>query len=73
MRKHFLYTLLSIVMLLLCGLLNGQTTYTWTGSTNVPWTDAGNWSPARDTPATNDILQFNTGGSVLFPKSLLKL
>ncbi|OOG78224.1 hypothetical protein B0E43_02120 [Algoriphagus sp. A40] len=39
----------------------GQTTYTWDGSSNNTWTTAANWTPARNTPATNDILQFNTG------------
>lgn len=35
--------------------------YTWTGADNGLWTLATNWSPARNTPAASDILQFNDG------------
>ncbi|HLF47718.1 MAG TPA: T9SS type A sorting domain-containing protein [Chitinophagaceae bacterium] len=38
-----------------------QTTYTWVGANNASWTTSTNWSPARTTPATNDILLFNDG------------
>ena len=40
-----------------------QTTYTWTGSIDNTWGTAGNWSPGRVTPASNDILQFTDGGT----------
>lgn len=43
--------------------VNGQTTYTWQGANNASWATASNWTPARNTPATNDILQFNFGGT----------
>lgn len=48
------------LQLLLIGfyLTNAQTTYTW----NVlvgSWTSASSWTPARNTPASNDILVFN--------------
>ncbi|MCH6200336.1 T9SS type A sorting domain-containing protein [Aquiflexum sp. LQ15W] len=39
----------------------GQTTYTWIGADNGAWTNRFNWSPTRTTPATTDILQFNSG------------
>ena len=39
----------------------GQTTYTWIGLDNGAWTNRFNWSPTRTTPATTDILQFNSG------------
>jgi hypothetical protein len=42
----------------------GQTTYTWTGATDNNWLTTTNWSPTRTTPATNDIIQFNAGGTV---------
>lgn len=35
--------------------------YTWTGADNGLWSLATNWSPARNTPAAADILQFNDG------------
>ena len=37
------------------------TTYTWTGVVSNDFTHPGNWSPARVTPAPNDILVFNNG------------
>ena len=41
--------------------LFGQTTYTWQGANNASWAVGANWTPTRTTPATNDILQFNSG------------
>ncbi|MBL0358161.1 MAG: hypothetical protein IPP72_15400 [Chitinophagaceae bacterium] len=38
-------------------------TYTWIGG-NSSWITAANWSPARTTPATTDVLIFNTPGAV---------
>lgn len=38
------------------------TTYTW-NTTNGAWGTASNWTPARTTPASSDILVFNPGGS----------
>ena len=40
-------------------------TYTWTGATSTDWQVSGNWSPNRTTSFPNDILQFNSGGSVV--------
>ncbi len=39
-----------------------QTTYVW-NTTNGNFGTATNWSPNRNTPATNDILVFNNGGA----------
>ena len=41
----------------------GQTTYTWTGATDNSWLTTTNWTPTRTTPANNDIIQFNAGGT----------
>lgn len=38
-------------------------TFTWIGG-NGTWGTAANWSPARTTPGTSDILQFNDGTTV---------
>ncbi|MFN6341355.1 MAG: T9SS type A sorting domain-containing protein [Bacteroidota bacterium] len=35
-------------------------TYTWTGANNASWSTASNWSPNRTSPASNDILIFNS-------------
>jgi hypothetical protein len=64
MRKITLQNKTTVLVFLLCffgvnGL--GQTTYTWSGASGGSWTTASNWTPSRTTPATNDILQFNTG------------
>src|SRR5690349_12175394 len=40
------------------------TVYTWVGGASASWATAASWSPARTVPATSDILQFNSGGSV---------
>jgi hypothetical protein len=40
------------------------TSYLWTGATDNNWTVATNWNPNRTTPYSNDIIQFNGGGSV---------
>lgn len=41
-----------------------QTTYTWNQTGTASWIVAGNWTPSRDTPAADDILQFNGGSAV---------
>ena len=42
--------------------ISAQTIYTWQGG-NGDWTVSTNWSPERTTPANNDVLQFNDGGT----------
>lgn len=42
----------------------GQHVYTWAGGASAPWTTAASWSPARATPATDDVLIFNSGSAV---------
>jgi hypothetical protein len=51
--------------LLLCFPFFGwaQTTYTWNGSAGTNWTNKNNWTPARNTPATTDLLIFPGGAS----------
>ncbi|MDI6765689.1 MAG: T9SS type A sorting domain-containing protein [Bacteroidota bacterium] len=39
-------------------------TYTWNQTGSASWAVSTNWTPTRTTPATNDILQFNGGGTV---------
>jgi len=38
--------------------------YTRAGGASADWTVGSSWSPSRTAPATNDVLQFNVGGSV---------
>ncbi len=38
--------------------------YTWNGGATGAWTIAANWTPNRTTPATTDVLIFNTAGNV---------
>lgn len=48
----------------LCYLVTkAQTTYTWNQAGGGNWTTSTNWTPTRTTPATNDILVINNGGT----------
>src|SRR5437899_2302280 len=40
-------------------LMYGQATYTWTGSVDVSWQVAGNWTPTRSSPNIADTLIFD--------------
>src|SRR5882672_9709931 len=39
------------------------TMYTWNQTGSASWATAGNWTPTRTTPATDDILLFNNGAT----------
>ncbi len=54
--------LFSIILCVNC--LNAQTSYTWIGGSSGVFTIAANWSPTRTTPATNDILSFNSDATI---------
>ncbi len=41
-----------------------QTSYDWTGAVSTDIQTPGNWNPARNVPAANDILNFKSGGNV---------
>ncbi len=43
--------------------VSAQTTYTWNQNSFAAWTTATNWTPTRTTPASNDILVFNSGAT----------
>ena len=51
--------MLFFTLLVLANVSFGQTTYTWIGAGVGDYQVSTNWSPARTTPATNDILAFN--------------
>jgi DNA/RNA endonuclease G (NUC1) len=40
------------------------TTYTWNQTGSALWTTATNWTPTRTTPAVDDVLVFNNGGTI---------
>lgn len=52
----------TFLLLFLGTTLSAQTTYTWNVSRG-DWTAPSSWTPARNTPASNDVLVFN--GSVV--------
>ncbi|MFT3950256.1 MAG: hypothetical protein QM763_25040 [Agriterribacter sp.] len=58
MKKHLLTLLITAPLF-----LSAQQTYTWAVASGS-WSVAGNWSPQRTTPATNDILEFTTAATV---------
>ncbi len=70
MNRKFMGILLSVVLAVsLFGVLPAPramaaTTYTWNQTETASWADSANWTPTRTTPATDDILQFNGGGTV---------
>ncbi|MCC6651631.1 MAG: VCBS repeat-containing protein [Candidatus Eisenbacteria bacterium] len=45
--------------LLLPSRAHAQTTYTWIGAPGTSWSTASNWTPARTTPASNDVILFD--------------
>lgn len=59
--SHFL-----VLAMLLPTNARGAATYFWSVSGSGSWTTAANWTPARTTPATDDILVFD-GGSLSPP------
>jgi hypothetical protein len=56
---------LSCFLLFVVAAAWGQTTYTWNVSSGA-WTASGSWSPARTSPATDDVLVFD-GTSIAAP------
>ncbi|MCU0378391.1 MAG: T9SS type A sorting domain-containing protein [Bacteroidales bacterium] len=64
-RKLFNIALFLFILVFVPFGLCGQTTYTWDGSSGTLWTTAANWTPDRTTPATNDILVFNNGSTII--------
>jgi hypothetical protein len=47
-------------LLLLSSVVQAQTIYTWQGSTaSTSWSEPTNWTPARLSPASNDVLVFD--------------
>jgi len=64
MTKRGFYYFFLIVTLSGSGIrLFSQTTYTWNQPGGGNWSTAANWTPSRNTPATNDILVINLGGT----------
>jgi len=61
MKRMGMFLAVAFAVAILGGTAQAQTTYTWQGANNASWATAGNWTPTRTTPATNDVLQFNTG------------
>lgn len=59
--KPFYLLLLAIVA---TATASAQNTYVWNAASGSNWNASGSWNPARTTPATNDILVFNTGATL---------
>ncbi len=62
MRNLTLSTIFILLLILSAAFENrvsAQVTYTWNGLTNTNYQNPVNWTPARATPATNDILVYN--------------
>jgi hypothetical protein len=61
MKKSVLLTMLLVVTTIAFS----QQTYFWNGSASTSWANAANWTPARTTPASNDVLVFNTSSIIV--------
>ena len=62
MKRGLLILFIGLVSSVVCNNIYSQTTYTWIGG-NSNWTTATSWSPTRNVPAINDILQFTNGAT----------
>ena len=60
MKKVFTYLCSFAIVLFFSTKVFSQATYTWSNAAGGAWTTATNWTPTRTTPATTDILIFNT-------------
>lgn len=58
MKKHLLNCIFAAPFFLFA-----QQTYVWNTSSGA-WTNPANWSPARTTPAVNDILEFSSNTTI---------
>jgi hypothetical protein len=54
---------ISIVFVILCAPLWGQTTYVWSTTGSADFNLATNWTPNRNIVQSSDILQFSSGGT----------
>ena len=63
MKRGLLNLFIGLVASFVCSNIYSQTTYTWNTAGGGSWATAANWTPARNTPAANDILVFSNGGT----------
>ena len=63
MKRGLLILFIGLVASLVCNNIHSQTIYTWNIAGGGSWATATNWTPARNTPAANDILRFTNGGT----------
>src|SRR5262245_34306741 len=61
LKRLLLLSAMALAPLVLTAHSAGATTYVWVGGASAPWTTPTSWSPARTTPASGDVLQFNGG------------
>jgi hypothetical protein len=59
-----LLLLIAVILLAAAPTGSGAATYSWTGSAGTAWTNAANWFPNRTTPAADDRLVFELGGTI---------
>ncbi|MDJ1486168.1 T9SS type A sorting domain-containing protein [Cytophagaceae bacterium YF14B1] len=59
-RRFILFVLFLIAGAFAMLTASAQTTYSWNAaSLNPDWNEPANWTPARNSPASSDIIQFN--------------
>ncbi len=62
-KKVLGFATLFCLLNLFANVATAQVTYVWNKTGSASFTDAANWTPARNTPATTDILLFNGNGT----------
>ena len=66
---HFIrLIIINVSLMLAVTTAYGQTTYVWNNATS-DFALSSNWTPARTTPATNDILVFDNGRHLYLNRS----
>ncbi|MBM2840653.1 MAG: hypothetical protein HW412_1181, partial [Bacteroidetes bacterium] len=63
MKKATSLLLLTMIVILFGASTGLSATYIWQGAAGASWAVSTNWLPDRVTPAADDVLQFNAGGT----------
>ncbi len=62
--RWFVFLLLLLLNTMAPAAAEAAAAYVWSGGASGDWQTAANWTPSRTLPAADDILRFNSGGTV---------
>lgn len=63
-KRFFCFVFVVLVYLMTTAEVFAQQIYTWNRTATADWTVAANWTPSRNAPAINDILEFSNAAIV---------